>query len=136
MSGEVADKLAKKAGMSKRNDLFPNGKKHDPMTNWSGGSEEGTPDLEGLKVSGETAEILAKKAGDSYSIVLRGRTTESEGAGGTYAVRKYGISKSGHPRRDRSNKRNTREESRNREVVNGVPPSSLPQPSRPIRASV
>ena len=30
-----------------------------------GGISEGTPDLEGLKVSGETADILAKKAGVS-----------------------------------------------------------------------
>jgi len=28
-----------------------------------GGIPEGVPDLEGLKVSGETADILAKKAG-------------------------------------------------------------------------
>lgn len=30
-----------------------------------GGIEEGTPSLEGVKTSGETAEILAKKAGIS-----------------------------------------------------------------------
>lgn len=44
-----------------------------------GGLKEGTPDLEGLKVSGETAEILAKKAGDSHTVVLRGTVARSKG---------------------------------------------------------
>ena len=47
------------------------------------GNTQGTrtdlsPDLERSKLNGETADILAEKAGVSYSTVLRGGTAEGE----------------------------------------------------------